>query len=514
MKVILIYHEGAKVNEIVITRWLNSFSNLSGLVVIKEAQSKKINRIKIEIRRVGVIRFLDILIYKLYYKIFLDKKDKRWLNIKIKELIKRYPELKNDIPLIVVDSPNNIKVKDFINKINPDIVIARVKVLLSPEIFLIPKKGTYIFHPGICPEYRNSHGCFWALANRDMNKVGMSLVKIDKGIDTGPIHGFFYADFDEKSDSHIVIQNKVVLDNLFSLEKELLKINNETSFSIDTKESVSNTWGQPWMTKYVYWKFNAFLNGKKIVSLIYHDIYENDKINNTGFMGDGPNKYKLTKQDFIQHLEVISHITKTCNNIEIILTFDDGGKSFYDISKILDSYNIKGIFFISTSFVSESNFVNENEIIEIHSRGHIIGSHSHTHPKNISKLNFNLLLKEWNISRKILENILKVKIEYASIPGGFISNNVLESAGQSGFKYIFTSEPLKGVKRNDYSAVYGRYTITSLTSISDLQDILNSRLSITQFKQLINWNFKKILKRILGDKYLIFRKHILKKIKK
>ena len=46
-------------------------------------------------------------------------------------------------------------------------------------------------HPGICPEYRNAHGCFWALANRDLNKVGMTLLRIDKGVDTGPTFGYY-----------------------------------------------------------------------------------------------------------------------------------------------------------------------------------------------------------------------------------------------------------------------------------------------------------------------------------
>jgi len=35
-------------------------------------------------------------------------------------------------------------------------------------------------HPGICPEYRNSHGCFWALANDDPERVGVTLLQIDK----------------------------------------------------------------------------------------------------------------------------------------------------------------------------------------------------------------------------------------------------------------------------------------------------------------------------------------------
>ena len=68
----------------------------------------------------------------------------------------------------------------------PDLVIARCKTLLNERIFTIPRLGTYVMHPGICPEYRNAHGCFWAMATGDHANVGMTLLRIDKGVDTGP----------------------------------------------------------------------------------------------------------------------------------------------------------------------------------------------------------------------------------------------------------------------------------------------------------------------------------------
>src|SRR5678809_621983 len=80
-----------------------------------------------------------------------------------------------------------------------------------------PRVGTFVLHPGICPEYRNAHGCFWALANRDLGNVGMSLLKIDAGVDTGPVYGYYRCDFDEKSETHVVIQERVVFDNLDEL---------------------------------------------------------------------------------------------------------------------------------------------------------------------------------------------------------------------------------------------------------------------------------------------------------
>ena len=70
-------------------------------------------------------------------------------------------------------------------------MVARCKRILKERIFAVPRPGTYVLHPGICPEYRNAHGAFWALARRDLDKVGLTLLRIDKGVDTGPVYGYF-----------------------------------------------------------------------------------------------------------------------------------------------------------------------------------------------------------------------------------------------------------------------------------------------------------------------------------
>src|SRR5262249_35863815 len=92
----------------------------------------------------------------------------------------------------------------------PDIMIARCKTLLKESIFSIPTRGTFVMHPGICAEYRNAHGCFWPLAQADYKRVGMTLLRVDKGVDTGSVYGYYTCDFDESTDSHAQIQHRVV----------------------------------------------------------------------------------------------------------------------------------------------------------------------------------------------------------------------------------------------------------------------------------------------------------------
>jgi methionyl-tRNA formyltransferase len=106
-------------------------------------------------------------------------------------------------------------------------------------------------HPGICPEYRNAHGCFWALANGDPDNVGMTLLRIDRGVDTGPVFGYFRVNPADRSESHIVLQHRTVLDHLDAIRDRLLQIAAGTASPIPTSGRPSAVWGQPWLTAYL-----------------------------------------------------------------------------------------------------------------------------------------------------------------------------------------------------------------------------------------------------------------------
>lgn len=257
MRTLLICHDGAPLDQVVLARWLAHTSDLVGMVVIKEPRQALKRRVIQEIKRVGLLRFCDVLAFRLYYQLFLSKQDCRWMKEKVKELSGRYPELNPQLPVLMVERPNSPEAEAFIKKYSPDIIIARCKNILKESIFSIPSKGTFVMHPGVCPEYRNAHGCFWALANDDLKRVGMTLLKIDKGIDSGPVYGYYSYDYDEVNESHFVIQNRVVLENLDAIRDKLCEIGRGVAEPIDIRGRSSNTWGQPWFTRYLLWKYKA-----------------------------------------------------------------------------------------------------------------------------------------------------------------------------------------------------------------------------------------------------------------
>src|ERR1700674_3121345 len=233
MKTLLICHDGAELDQVVLARWLNSFSNLVGIVIIQEPPGRTLRRVRREVRRIGALRFLDVLAFRIYYRIFLAGKDRRWERQELREKILLYGNNASDTAILTTPSPNSQETEIFVRKMNPDLVVARCKVLLKESVFSIPAKGTFVMHPGICPEYRNAHGCFWALANRDLNKVGMTLLRIDKGVDTGPAFGYYSYPFDEVHESHIVISHRVVIENLDALRSKLLEIFNGTAIPLN-----------------------------------------------------------------------------------------------------------------------------------------------------------------------------------------------------------------------------------------------------------------------------------------
>jgi len=98
----------------------------------------------------------------------------------------RYPELRAGLPVIKTRSPNSPETRVLMESVRPDLMIARHKVLLTLEIFEVTTIGTFLMHPGICPEYRNAHGCFWELANGGLDKLGVDCPKSMKA--SIPIH--------------------------------------------------------------------------------------------------------------------------------------------------------------------------------------------------------------------------------------------------------------------------------------------------------------------------------------
>jgi len=256
--VVLICHEEDALDCEGLASWLANTMDLRGLIVIRRDGRRLLRAARREIRRVGWLRFADVAAWRLYARLFLSGADRAWKTAELARLRARYPVDLDQVPRVVVDSPNGERAREFLARLEPDLVLARCKLILKRAIFSIPRAGTFVLHPGICPEYRNAHGCFWALVNRDLERVGMTLLRIDEGIDTGPVYLHASYPFDERRESHLVIQYRVVLENLDLIGRRLLALARGHEVPpVATDGRASAVWGQPRMTEYLRWKWIA-----------------------------------------------------------------------------------------------------------------------------------------------------------------------------------------------------------------------------------------------------------------
>jgi folate-dependent phosphoribosylglycinamide formyltransferase PurN len=252
--VVLLCHDDEIVDREGLSRWLAASMRLAGVIVVRDRLERRLRALGRERRRSGWLGVADVLAFRALYRLTLSRGDRAWATAAVSRLTAAYPASIAAVPRLEVTDPNGADTVKFLRTLQPDIMVARCKRLLSPSVFEIPRAGTFVLHPGFCPEYRNAHGCFWALVNRDLTRVGVTMLRIDRGIDTGPV--FFQArcTFNERRESHTVIQYRAVLDHLPAIRDALIEAAAGRARPISTAGRQSRAWGQPRLTAFWRWQ--------------------------------------------------------------------------------------------------------------------------------------------------------------------------------------------------------------------------------------------------------------------
>ena len=256
----------------------------------------------------------------------------------------------------------------------------------------------------------------------------------------------------------------------------------------------------------------------KALTLLYHDVVQPDNASASGFPGEDAAIYKLDVQSFEQHLDATRSAVSRCVTVDelqntsrfpILLTFDDGGASAHDcIAHLLEARGWRGHFFVTTDWIGQNGFLTSAQIRDLRRRGHLIGSHSCSHPARMSHCSRTELYREWKASTDVLAQILGEAIQLASVPGGYYARPVAESAAESGIRVLFTSEPRTTAQTVNGCLVLGRYVIQRGVTPAAAAAIASGRIG-PRCRQFVYWNVKKILKAAGGEKWLQMRKWIL-----
>ncbi|MBB5066430.1 formyl transferase [Granulicella mallensis] len=84
-------------------------------------------------------------------------------------------------------SVNDAQVITLLQKLSPRVIVVNGTRILEEKV-LQTSDGVFLnTHVGITPLYRGVHGGYWAQASGDPEHFGVTIHKIDKGIDTGEI---------------------------------------------------------------------------------------------------------------------------------------------------------------------------------------------------------------------------------------------------------------------------------------------------------------------------------------
>lgn len=245
------------------------------------------------------------------------------------------------------------------------------------------------------------------------------------------------------------------------------------------------------------------------IYLMYHDVYIHDKFE-SGFLRDRDMLYKMSVDLFHEHVKTVSDfcVESGSSKDAFVFTFDDGGKSFISvIAPILEKYGFKGLFFITTEYIGHDTFLSEDDIRELRDRGHIIGSHAHTH-EHLYLLSDSQVEEEWKISTSILNDILTEPVRCASIPNGDISKRVIESAHKCGLNVLYSSQPTTRTFWYNNVEVKGRYVILENHSTTYLMSIINSPFK--RWFLMARSKVIQIIKSLLGENYIRLKSMILR----
>ena len=265
-----------------------------------------------------------------------------------------------------------------------------------------------------------------------------------------------------------------------------------------------------------------------MITLLYHDVTRTNDDDSSGFTGPEAARYKLTPDEFERHLEAVA---KQVESVPLavassqmtaraglrgaardswLITFDDGGVSaITDIARQLERRGWRGWFFIATDFIDTPTFCTRAQLRELHDRGHVIGSHSCSHPERISSCSREQLLEEWRRSCSVLTEIIGQPVTTASVPGGFYSRAVASAAAAAGIEVLFNSEPTTGLFEESGCLIVGRYNVYRGMTACDAASLVSSPLR--RWRQSAFWNAKKIAKTIAGPAYKALRQRLLRR---
>jgi peptidoglycan/xylan/chitin deacetylase (PgdA/CDA1 family) len=189
--------------------------------------------------------------------------------------------------------------------------------------------------------------------------------------------------------------------------------------------------------------------------LMYHSIVEKKPSSKSQKL------FSVHESDFRRHLELLDKWGFTAITFKdyllicegklnspkrpIILTFDDGSLDNYQIAfPLLKEFGMKAVFFVLADKTIKSNtweigngnpttkLMDPYQILELHTAGFEIGSHSLTHPQ-LTKVSHTAAYHEISRSRMLLEILINAPVLSFAYPYGLLNNTIKQIVVDTGY---------------------------------------------------------------------------------
>ena len=251
----------------------------------------------------------------------------------------------------------------------------------------------------------------------------------------------------------------------------------------------------------------------RLINLLLHDIYRQTPAE-SGFAGSAADRYKLSLTSVLCHFQAMRNVRSDSpelvnslpepeahETIPYTISVDDGGISYYTLlADILERRGWRGHCLITTNRIGQRGFLSREQIRALHDRGHVIGTHTHTHPQWFNLCPRETQVQEWRDSKCMLEDITGEEVDIGSVPGGYFSSQVAEAASEAGLNTLFTSEPHLSVRSMNGCRILGRYALRHNSRLTYTASLVRGDKS-TLLREWALWNGKKVLKKSLGPQY-------------
>ena len=178
-----------------------------------------------------------------------------------------------------------------------------------------------------------------------------------------------------------------------------------------------------------------------LVSIMYHR-FDESKYPSTNIQIDVFKEHLniIYKEgiEFIHPKDFKKSLHEKKKNRKILLTIDDGLLSFYENAwPILKEKKIPFILFVNTREVGSFNYMNWDQIIELHKSGNVeIGNHSHSHEYLVDE-SPDFIKRDILLSKEIFKEKLGRNSDFFSYPFGEYSLEFKKIIKDLGFLFAF-----------------------------------------------------------------------------